>query len=258
MSMVCKICSDPNRLEIDRAIVQNGNLSKIAKKYNVPYGSLYSHAQEHLSRQLVQALERKGIAESMNLMNRIDHILISAEKIFERNYAVGKDRTALKALGEQRSTIELLAKISAYLHEARAMELQRQQGSYESRRAEEDKEFAVQVCDNLSEAEIKVYTALLEKANGAINDSLIEFDGPSWKCIPKIVYSKWNEPRTMLSEELYQEIEEEYQEEPVQVQGPTKKKMKRTRFPKDKYKVQSIEPVKIEPYSKTPKRVRVR
>ena len=258
MTMVCKVCSHPERLEIDREIVKGVAHTKIGKEYGVSNMSVRNHAENHLSRQLVQVYEKREITESMDLMNRIDHILISAEKIFERNYAVGKDRTALKALGEQRSTIELLAKISAYLHEARAMELQRRQGSYESRRAEEDKEFAVQVCDNLSEAEIKVYTALLEKANGAINDSLIEFDGPSWKCIPKIVYSKWNEPRTMLSEELYQEIEEEYQEEPVQVQGPTKKKMKRTRFPKDKYKVQSIEPVKIEPYSKTPKRVRVR
>ncbi|MFZ5451847.1 MAG: hypothetical protein ACOZF2_08280 [Thermodesulfobacteriota bacterium] len=96
-----------------------------------------------MSRQLTQAWERKGLAENMDLLARIDKIIDRAEKIFSRNYAkesVSGDTLALKALGEQRSTIELLAKISAYLHQARLLELENSQDRFQEEREAEHKE----------------------------------------------------------------------------------------------------------------------
>ena len=55
MAQICRICSHKNRLQIDKEIVTNGNLTKISKKYDVSYSSLYSHAQNHISRQLAKA-----------------------------------------------------------------------------------------------------------------------------------------------------------------------------------------------------------
>jgi len=83
--MTCKICSNPKRLQIDREIVSGGNLSSIAKKYSIPYNSLYNHAQSHISRQLVQAYRKKELEHNMDLLQRIDQIVARAEDIFHRN-----------------------------------------------------------------------------------------------------------------------------------------------------------------------------
>lgn len=127
MPQSCRICNHPERLQIDREIIDGKSKSGIASRHGVPAHSVSYHAENHLSRQLTQAYEKRSLAESADLMGRIDKIIDRAEQIFSRNYerdtATG-DLTALKALGEQRCTIELLAKISAYLHEARLLELQ--------------------------------------------------------------------------------------------------------------------------------------
>ncbi len=68
MTQVCQICSHSKRLELDRSIVQGGNLSKIAKKFDVPYQSLYRHTQEHVSRQLAQAWAKKELMASMDIL----------------------------------------------------------------------------------------------------------------------------------------------------------------------------------------------
>lgn len=134
MPRSCQVCNHPKRLQIDREIIDGKSKSGIASGYGVPAHSLSYHAEHHLSRQLTQAYEKKGLAESMDLLSRIDKILSRAEKIFTRNYEknnMGGDTLALKALGEQRSTIELLAKISAYLHQARLAELENNQNHFQ-------------------------------------------------------------------------------------------------------------------------------
>jgi transposase-like protein len=130
-------------IEINRQLVQGKSISAIAREYGVSTNSIAYHKENHLSRQLTQAYERKGLAESMDLLSRIDRIIDRAELIFTRNFAkenISGDTLALKALGEQRSTIELLAKISAYLHEARLLELQNNQANFEQEQAAAEQE----------------------------------------------------------------------------------------------------------------------
>lgn len=124
MTMICKICTHPNKLEIDRAIVKGGALAAIVKNFGVPYNSLYNHARNHLSRQLGQAYNKLQLQEDFNLLQRVDQILTRAEDIFKRNYRKGKDTVALKALDSQKGTIELLAKISYSFHQAKLAEIE--------------------------------------------------------------------------------------------------------------------------------------
>jgi hypothetical protein len=256
MTMICKICSHTKRLKIDRDIVQGGNLTKIAKKYGVPYHSLYSHSKEHLSRQLVQAWEKKDLAESMNLMHRIDQIIIRADDIFQRNYDKEKDALALKALGEQRATIDLLGKISAYLHEIRAMELQSQQGDYESRLRTEEKEWTTKVFDRLSEAEVDIYIKLVLKIHGDIDDDIAVYGKPSWEKKPVLIYEEWQPSNPYQPEPDDDELDmaEPEEREPAPVKTKRVRK-RRTKSPKKKHRVQPAEPVKLQPYSPRPKRV---
>lgn len=138
MSMACSICNHPKRLEIDRALVAGKSYQMLANEYGVDWQALRRHKQDHLSRQLSKAYQMQEAAESMDLLTRIEDILSKAQKIFDRNYEKGKDGLALKALSEQRSTIELLAKIAAFLHESRAAELQASQSQNEDESTKEN------------------------------------------------------------------------------------------------------------------------
>lgn len=124
MGMTCTICNHSERLEIDRALVEGKSYQSISKTYGVDAQAVSRHAQNHLSRQLTKAYETRSMSENMDLMNRIDRMIDNAETIFQRNFDKKKDYLALQALNTQKSVIELLAKISAYLHQSRAMELE--------------------------------------------------------------------------------------------------------------------------------------
>ena len=182
MTQSCKVCNHPKRLLIDRELVAGANVSRLARKYDVPYHSMFGHNRDHLSRQLVQAYERKRQAEDFNLLERIEQILSRCEKIFRRNYAknsVSGDNLALKSISEQRQTFELLAKIAAHLHEVRSMELQMAQSTTDNSIAEREQEFAVKVCNNLNDAEQDMLMDLLSKVEGETDDVIIPDTQPT-------------------------------------------------------------------------------
>lgn len=187
MTMTCTICNNAQRLEIDRALVEGKSLTGIAREYGVSTDSLSNHKENHLSRQLVQAFQKKELAESMNLMERIDKMLYRAEKIFRRNYVANKDDLALRALAEQRNTFELLCKIAAYLHESKLLEFQATGRNYEHERKVEQKEFANKVCDRLNNAEIDLLTSLMEKVNGRHNEVIVPYTPEKWPNKPGII-----------------------------------------------------------------------
>jgi transposase-like protein len=122
MTQVCKICSSPKRLSIDREIVRGGNLAKIARDYDVSSNSLYLHAKVHVSRQLARAADTRLFIEGNELLDVIQKIIQRAENIFRRNYNKGADVTALRALDSQRNTIQLLNNISAQVLAAKKLE----------------------------------------------------------------------------------------------------------------------------------------
>lgn len=115
----------PNRLEIDREIVKGTNIKEVARMFSIQnYSSLWNHSREHISRQLAQVYDKRDTEQNFDLLAKIDTIISRAEDIFLRNYKKGADITALKALDSQRNTIELLAKISYALHQAKLAELE--------------------------------------------------------------------------------------------------------------------------------------
>lgn len=167
--MKCKICSHPKRLEIDKRLVSGHLLSMLSLQYNVPTSSLIYHRNNHLSRQLTQAYKHKTLAESMNLAQRIDSIIHRAEIIFQRNFDGGRDITALKALSEQRATIDLLARIAQYLHEAN----QEDDAQAEARRQREEQEQLTEMLKGLTDDELAMWNFLQKRLRG--------IDVPDWQ-----------------------------------------------------------------------------
>jgi hypothetical protein len=121
------ILQHPSRLTIERQYLQGRSIASIAREHSVTIDSLKYHFEHNLSRQLVKAFEVKEMTSSMDLLSEIDYLVLHTKNIFKRNYDAGRDLTALKALDSQRSTLELLCKISALMHQTKLLDLQEKQ-----------------------------------------------------------------------------------------------------------------------------------
>ena len=172
MANVCTICNHPNRLEIDRKIVEGLNLAKIAKNFDVPYHSIYQHSQKHIHRQLAKVLENKQLAVGEELLETINKIITRAERIFKRNYVAKKDLLALKALDSQRNTIQLLSNIASQLHAAKMAELQLAKDNGEDKQAQLQAEYEQKI-QILSLEELRVYQRLVNKVTNQNADKII-------------------------------------------------------------------------------------
>jgi len=173
MGQLCKVCSHPKRLEIDRMIVSGLSKPEIGRMFGISNDSIRGHAQEHLSRQLVQAFEQKSITQSSELINRIEDLLTKARTIFDRNFEKEKDLVALKALAEQRNTIALIASIAAYLHESRALELQVEQERTKVAADASSKEFISLAFSRLNDKEMDLWIALHERIRGERSEPVV-------------------------------------------------------------------------------------
>jgi hypothetical protein len=158
----CSICIHPKRLEIDRELVKGRPVAALARSFAVSSDSLYRHAQNHVSRQLAQAYEKQQLVEGSELLDTINRIIARAEDIFNRSYEAKHDVTALKALDSQRNTIDLLAKISYQLHQAKLAELQllKEKSGDTFEQAEQEYRRNISV---LSDEELPVYERFINK-----------------------------------------------------------------------------------------------
>lgn len=176
MPQTCLICSSPQRLKIDKEVVQRHALAKIARDFGVPYDSLYEHAKNHLTRQLTQAFEKQSLIEGNQLLDIINDLIIKAQNIFDRNYQKGADVTALKAIDSVRGTIDLLAKISYQLHQAKMAELELLKEKNVNK-SEEQLEMYNQQLKVLTREELRLFQRLLNKINNQ-NHDVIRRDMP--------------------------------------------------------------------------------
>ena len=172
MAMKCITCSHPKRLEAERAYLQGVAVTKIAGDLGLNEGTVRFHMTNHLSRQLVKAFEQRELSTSMDMLGEIDQIIRQAKDIFNRNYRKGADVTALKALSEQRSTLELLCKISAFMHESKLLELQTR-NEYDQHEAGELNQAALAV---LTVPEMKMFLQLSDKINNQTRTIIIPED----------------------------------------------------------------------------------
>ncbi len=169
----CDLCKHKDRLEMERAYLQGEAYLKISKTYNVPYHAVRNHMQNHLTRQIVQAYERKRLDESFDILNRIDNILSKTETIFERNYDQKRDGMALKAIGEQRNILELLSKISYALHQEKQLE----QDADAQDDLEEKEQEVNKALDKLNTNEVQMLFHLQMKMQGETTKTIIH---PDW------------------------------------------------------------------------------
>lgn len=206
MGMACTVCNHEKRVEIDRSIISGQSHTKIAKEYGLNSQAIRHHAAEHLTRQLVTAMEKKEALESHNLISKIDDILAKAKLIFERNYARKKDAIALKALDSQRNTLELLSKIAFALHQARANELEMERIRNQEKEDTDVKNCLSEFMGRLNDDEQQLFTLLVSKASGEIDEIVLP---------EKFTFSEFKlEPQKEPKEEVIEETQEIIEQPP--------------------------------------------
>jgi hypothetical protein len=113
----CSICQH-NRLErINRALVEGIGFPALVAKYRVSKDALSRHKANHLPATLVKAQEAQEVANADDLLEEVRSLQARALTILGRAEGVGDLRTALGAIREARSNLELLAKLVGELDE---------------------------------------------------------------------------------------------------------------------------------------------
>jgi len=172
MARACEVCNHSKRHEIDLAIIQNKNISQIARDYNVSYYSVYKHKKNHIVITPEIAAETSAIA--CDLINELEKVLNSAKRIYESAVIQNKGEIALRSLAEIRQTLEVLAKARFSVRQIE--ELQKQIEVLENQLREKEKENGLELSEKikiLNNAELEMFNKLVHKINSQVPDVII-------------------------------------------------------------------------------------
>jgi len=107
----CTICEHPEREEIDRALVGDASNRSIASLYDVSEAAVRRHKSKHLPGKLALAHEAVEVAQADDLLADVRSLQARTLSILEAAEATRQLPTALRAIKEARSNVELLAKL---------------------------------------------------------------------------------------------------------------------------------------------------
>jgi hypothetical protein len=113
----CTVCEHPEREAIDRGLVGGASNRSVASLYDVSEASVRRHKGNHLPAKLVMAEQAAEVTEASNLLSQVQDLQGRALAILDKAEGTGNLRTALGAIREARSNLELLAKLLGELDE---------------------------------------------------------------------------------------------------------------------------------------------
>jgi hypothetical protein len=113
----CTICTHPSREVIDEALVGGVAFPALVAEYRVSKDSLSRHKANHLPAKLVMAQAAEEVAQADDLLSQMQDLQRRTLAILEAAESTNQHRTALSAIREARSNLELLAKLLGELDE---------------------------------------------------------------------------------------------------------------------------------------------
>ncbi|RQW88571.1 MAG: hypothetical protein EHM79_05475 [Geobacter sp.] len=125
--------------------------------------------QNHVSRQLAKSVEMRQAIEATGLVTEIQELLTRSKHILRRAERDGKLGIALGAIRETKGVLELMARICSTVYQIQAMDLQAQQAEQEDQQSASQQEGL----NLLSDAELTMYIAIVEKMCGERTDDVI-------------------------------------------------------------------------------------
>jgi hypothetical protein len=107
----CTICAHEDLEAINRALVAGKANRRIAAQYAVSEQAVRRHKAEHLPAKLAKAHEAEEVAHAGDLLEDLKSLQRRTLAILEAAEETSQHRTALAAIREARSNLELLAKL---------------------------------------------------------------------------------------------------------------------------------------------------
>ena len=117
MPRSCSICEHPKRAAIDEALVGGASNRSLASLYDVSEAAVRRHKGNHLPAKLVMAQAAEEVAQADDLLDQVRDLQQRTLAILETAEKTKQHRTALAAIREARSNVELLAKLLGQLDE---------------------------------------------------------------------------------------------------------------------------------------------
>jgi hypothetical protein len=117
MPRSCTVCEHPEKEAIDRALVGGASNRSLASLYDVSEAAARRHKANHLPAKLVMAEKAAEVAEANDLLAQMRDLQARTLVILEGAEITKQHRTALSAIREARSNLELLAKLLGELDE---------------------------------------------------------------------------------------------------------------------------------------------
>ena len=192
MGWICQICSHPERLAIDRAILSGLSKAAIGRAFDVPAYSVQNHAERHLSRQLLKSNEMREMAEARNLAAEIDSLIQRTKRILDLSERDGLHLVSLKAISELRASFAFMVSTAFLLR----------QDEREEQRNEDRAEIET-LRARLTRFELETLQTLLAKVDG--DDSNGELLSARWSGKTLPYYDLRERPRHGVAEPAEEE-----------------------------------------------------
>ena len=108
----CTVCSHPGLEAINKALVSGEPYRSVANRYeSLSQAAVQRHQENHIPRALAKAKEAQEVAEADDLLGQVRDLQARTLAILGAAEETSQHRTALSAIREARSNLELLAKI---------------------------------------------------------------------------------------------------------------------------------------------------
>jgi hypothetical protein len=118
MPRSCTVCTHPDKAQIDEALVAGVPAAEISGRYRtIGERALRRHKANHLPAKLVMAEKAEEVAQADDLLDQLKDLQTRTLAILEAAESTNQHRTALSAIREARSNLELLAKLLGELDE---------------------------------------------------------------------------------------------------------------------------------------------
>ncbi len=117
MPRSCLICQHPDRESIDKALARQTSNRELARVYSLSESAVRRHKGNHLPATLAKAKEAEEVAHADGLLADVRSLQARTLAVLEAAELSHEHRTALAAIREARSNLELLAKLLGELDE---------------------------------------------------------------------------------------------------------------------------------------------
>lgn len=115
MTRPCNVCSHPERIEIDRLLVNGMAAAAVARQFGLVGRTVLRHADKHLPETLQAAAQRDDEARELDVLAEVKALHRRTLRILDASD--DSPRTGLSAIREARGNLELLGKLLGKIDE---------------------------------------------------------------------------------------------------------------------------------------------